>query len=422
VALAGGAIVYFTRRYYFDLHGYRQKPVDGRTISELGVARAVHGARWLVERVANHSLQRYVLLLVLAALVLGVSGARGLALTGTAILTPPDGLAVLVTAALVITAIAATALHARRLLALLLVGVVGLAVSLAFVRLSAPDLALTQLLIEIVTVLLLLLAMYFMPAESPPEASRPRQVRDIAVAVAAGGAVSALAWALLTRPLDTIAWYYLENAKSEGGGYNVVNVILVDFRGFDTLGEITVLGVAAVGILALLQGLRLDAPALDWQGRPWADERYPLMLRVLSRPLLPLALLVSAYLFLRGHNAPGGGFIAALVTGTAMLLQYVGYGSAWARERLPWNYTNVIAAGLLIATGTGLASWAFGAPFLTSTFGYVTWPVVGKFELASAMLFDLGIYLAVVGVVMVIISRIGGLSGPAPVAAQREGR
>jgi multicomponent K+:H+ antiporter subunit A len=422
VALAGGAIVYFTRRYHFDLHGYQQKPVDGRAISELGVARAVHGARWLVERVANHSLQRYVLLLVLTALVLGVSGARGLTLTGTASLTPPDGLAVLITAALVITCIAATLLHTKRLLALVLVGVVGLAVSLAFVRLSAPDLALTQLLVEIVTVLLLLLAMYFMPAESPRESSRPRQVRDIAVAIAAGGAVSALAWALLTRPLETIAWYYLENAKPEGGGYNVVNVILVDFRGFDTLGEITVLGVAAVAILALLQGLRLDAPALDWAGRPWANERYPLMLRVMSQPLLPLALLVSAYLFLRGHNAPGGGFIAGLVTGTAMLLQYVAYGSAWARERLPWNYTNVIAVGLLIATGTGLASWAFGAPFLTSTFGYVTWPVVGKFELASAMAFDLGIYLAVVGVVMVIISRLGGLSGPATVTVQQEGR
>jgi len=422
VALAGGAIVYFTRRYHFDLHGYQQKPVDGRAISELGVARAVHGARWLVERVANHSLQRYVLLLVLAALVLGVSGARGLTLTGTASLTPPDGLAVLITAALVITCIAATMLHTKRLLALVLVGVVGLAVSLAFVRLSAPDLALTQLLVEIVTVLLLLLAMYFMPAESPRESSRPRQVRDVAVAVVAGGAMSALAWALLTRPLDTIAWYYLENAKPEGGGYNVVNVILVDFRGFDTLGEITVLGVAAVGILALLQGLKLDAPALDWEGRPWAKERYPLMLRVMSQPLLPLALLVSVYLFLRGHNAPGGGFIAGLVTGTAMLLQYVAYGGAWARERLPWNYTNVIAAGLLIATGTGLASWAFGTPFLTSTFGYVTWPVVGKFELASAMAFDLGIYLAVVGVVMVIISRLGGLSGSATVAPQREGR
>jgi len=422
VALAGGALVYFTRRYHFDLHGYQQRTVDGRTISEYAVSNAVHGARWLVERVANHSLQRYVLLLVVAALALGFTGARGLTLTGTAALTPADGLAVLMTAALVLTAVASAVLHARRLLALVLVGVVGLAVSLAFVRLSAPDLALTQLLVEIVTVLLLLLAMYFMPAASPPEPSRVRLARDVAVAVAAGGAVAALAWALLTRPFDSIAWYYLANAKPEGGGYNVVNVILVDFRGFDTLGEITVLGIAAVGILALLQGLKLDGPPLDWDGRPWATERYPLMLRVLSQPLLPLALLVSAYLFLRGHNAPGGGFIAGLVTGVAMLLQYVAHGSAWATARLPWDYTRVIAAGLLVATGTGLASWAFGAPFLTSTFGYVTWPVVGKFELASAMVFDLGIYLAVVGVVMVIISRLGGLAGPSGGDAGVEGR
>ncbi len=293
----------------------------------------------------------------------------------------------------------------------MLIGVVGLVVSLAFVRFSAPDLALTQLLVEIVTVLLLLLALYFMPAESPRESSQFRRVRDTVVAVAVGLGTGLLAWAVLTRPFSTIAWYYLENAKSQGGGYNVVNVILVDFRGFDTLGEITVLGIAAVAIVALLQELKLAVPERDWDGRPWATERHPLMLRVLARPLLPLALLVSVYLFLRGHNAPGGGFIAGLVTGTAILLQYVAYGSDWARERLPWNYSTAIALGLLLATATGLASWAFGAPFLTSTFGYVHWPVIGEFELASAMMFDLGIYIVVVGVVMVIVGRLGAMSG-----------
>jgi multicomponent K+:H+ antiporter subunit A len=215
----------------------------------------------------------------------------------------------------------------------------------------------------------------------------------------------------MTRPFSTIAWYYLENAKPQGGGYNVVNVILVDFRGFDTLGEITVLGIAAVAIVALLQELKLAVPERDWDGRPWATERHPLMLQVLARPLLPLALLVSVYLFLRGHNAPGGGFIAGLVTGTAILLQYVAYGSDWVRERLPWNYSTAIALGLLLATATGLASWAFDAPFLTSTFGYVHWPVIGEFELASAMMFDLGIYVVVVGVVMVIVGRLGAMSG-----------
>ena len=87
------------------------------------------------------------------------------------------------------------------------------------------------------------------------------------------------------------------------------------------------------------------------------------------------------------------------------------YGSDWARERLPWNYSTAIALGLLLATATGLASWAFGAPFLTSTFGYVHWPVIGEFELASAMMFDLGIYIVVVGVVMVIVGRLGAMSG-----------
>ena len=139
------------------------------------------------------------------------------------------------------------------------------------------------------------------------------------------------------------------------------------------------------------------------------------MLRVLSRPLLPLALLVSVYLFLRGHNAPGGGFIAGLVTGTAIVLQYVAYGSALgARAPAVESTRRRSRAGLLLATPTGLASWAFGAPFLTSTFGYVHWPVVGEFELASAMVFDLGVYLAVVGVVMVIIGRLGGAVGPRP--------
>jgi len=412
VALAGGASIYFARRYYFGLHGYRQQGYDGRALAEGLVALAVAGSRRLVDRIANASLQRYVLLLLLATLGVGFVGARGLSLAPVDATTPPDALAVALTAALAIAAVAATALHARRLLALVLIGVVGLVVSLAFVRFSAPDLALTQLLVEIVTVLLLLLALYFMPAESPSESSGLRRARDAVVAVAAGLGAGLLAWAVLTRPFRTIAWYYLENAKPQGGGYNVVNVILVDFRGFDTLGEITVLGIAAVAIVALLQELKLDAPQRDWDGRPWATERHPLMLRVLARPLLPLALLVSVYLFLRGHNAPGGGFIAGLVTGTAILLQYVAYGSDWARERLPWNYSTAIALGLLLATATGLASWAFGAPFLTSTFGYVHWPVVGEFELASAMMFDLGIYVVVVGVVMVIVGRLGALSGP----------
>jgi multicomponent K+:H+ antiporter subunit A len=190
----------------------------------------------------------------------------------------------------------------------------------------------------------------------------------------------------------------------------VVNVILVDFRGFDTLGEVTVLGIAAIGILAMLRGLVLHGPDTDGLGRPWARDPYPTVLSVVAKPLLPIALLVSAFLFLRGHNEPGGGFIAALVAGVALILQYVAEGGRTAEARLRGDPRAVLAAGILIATLTGLGSWALGYPFLTSTYGYVSLPVVGKFELASAMFFDLGVFLGVVGTVLVILVGLGHLS------------
>jgi multicomponent K+:H+ antiporter subunit A len=160
----------------------------------------------------------------------------------------------------------------------------------------------------------------------------------------------------------------------------------------------------------MLGGLVLRGPELDWLGRPWARERHPLILGAVSKLLLPMALMVSVFLFLRGHNAPGGGFIAALVTGVALILQYIAHGGRRAASQLGWSHLTLIGLGILIALATGLGSLVFGYPFLTSTFGYVTLPVVGKFELASAMLFDLGVYLGVVGTVLLILAGLGHLS------------
>jgi multicomponent K+:H+ antiporter subunit A len=215
---------------------------------------------------------------------------------------------------------------------------------------------------------------------------------------------------MLTRPADSISSFHLAESKPGGGGTNVVNVILVDFRGFDTLGEITVLGIAAVGILAMLTGLVLRGPRHDWLGRPWFSDPHPLILVTVSKLLLPIALLVAAFLFLRGHNQPGGGFIAGLVTAVALILQYIAEGSRTTRARLPWDHLGLIGAGVLIALLTGVASWLLGYPFLTSTYSYVSLPVIGTFELASAMLFDLGVYLAVVGTVLLILAGIGHVS------------
>ena len=134
---------------------------------------------------------------------------------------------------------------------------VGLVVSLGFVYFSAPDLALTQLSVEVVTTVLLLMALALLPQTTPAESTRARKLRDAALAGLAGAGIAALAYAVLTRAPESIAWYFLREAVPGGGGSNVVNVILVDFRGFDTLGEITVLGIAALGAAVVLAGLRV---------------------------------------------------------------------------------------------------------------------------------------------------------------------
>jgi multicomponent K+:H+ antiporter subunit A len=198
----------------------------------------------------------------------------------------------------------------------------------------------------------------------------------------------------------------MANAKPGGGGTNVVNVILVDFRGYDTLGEITVLAMAALGLSALLAGSRIvpQSPAV-----PASADRYPIMLTELMRPLLPLALTVSVFIFLRGHNLPGGGFIAGLVAAVAIVLQYVASGVDFASDRLRINYVRLLGVGLGIATLTGLGSFVFGYPFLTSTYGYVYPPGLDKFELASAMAFDLGVFLVVIGAVLLALTELASL-------------
>ena len=151
-------------------------------------------------------------------------------------------------------------------------------------------------------------------------------------------------------------------------------------------------------------------PSADSKGNQWSQERHPFVLAVISQSLLPLALLVSAYIFLRGHNMPGGGFIAGLITAIALIQQYVAHGVVWMKERMPINYTGLIASGLFIATLSGLGSWAFGRNFLTTWFDYFYLPVVGKFELASAMVFDFGVYLTVIGATLLILANLGKLT------------
>ncbi|MGE4358388.1 MAG: hydrogen gas-evolving membrane-bound hydrogenase subunit E, partial [Lysobacteraceae bacterium] len=223
-------------------------------------------------------------------------------------------------------------------------------------------------------------------------------------ALAAGLGTASLAWAMLGRPSRTMAGEMLARALPEGHGHTVVNVILVDFRGFDTFGEITVFAIAALIVHALLKRTRL-APEEKVEEAPMSLP----MAADLSQIMFPLALTVSIYLFLRGHDAPGGGFIAGLVLVIPVLLQYLIQGMTAFERQFHIDYVRCIGAGLLIAAATALAPLLRGLPFLTSAHVAPSLPLIGPVPLTSAMGFDLGVYLVVFGASMLILSTIGGV-------------
>jgi multicomponent K+:H+ antiporter subunit A len=408
VAMLGGGALYALRKPLFAIHERYGDTLQGKRIFDAVISAVLVTSRRVTRVLDTGSLQRLVLSLFISVLVLGLTGylSSGSPLSGTRTMLPVDGISLIAAIGLMLAAIATVVMHRQRFTALVLIGAVGLVVSLIFVKFSAPDLALTQLSVEIVTIVLLLLALYFLPQQPARQSGNKRVMRDVLLAAVAGTTASLLTWSVLSRPYESIAGFFIDNAKPGGGGYNVVNVILVDFRGYDTLGEITVLVLAALGIFAMLERLQLPGHEGDG-GRAWNWDINPAVMASLTRLLLPLALLVSIFILLRGHNAPGGGFIAGLVTAIALIMQYLANGVAWTQSRLPANMHPVMAIGLLIAVVTGLGSWLVGHAFLTSTFTYLDWPLIGKFEVASAMLFDLGVYLVVVGATLLILIHIG---------------
>lgn len=428
VALVGGGVLIWS---YKGLHKawMRGPHPDAKGLFEAGLGGVVGLTRLGVHGLHNGSLQRYVLLMVVAALLVGYgaffSSSHG---PGSRVGLPVSPIAVVLWGLMMVATLATVLLHRQRLVALVSLGVVGLLIAVGFAYFSAPDLALTQISVEVVTLILILLALNFLPGDTPVESGKGRRMRDLIIAALAGVGVGSAAWTMITRDGESISGYYLEKSLSEGGGTNVVNVILVDFRGFDTFGEIIVLGIAAVIIFALLDGvLRGEVgrklPGL-LSGRKRSLDIHPMLLAVSARVMLPFILMVGVYMALRGHNLPGGGFVAGLVVAVALVLQHVASGFGWASQRVKLDYHALIGFGVLTAGVTGVAAWGLGYPFLTSTFTHVHLPLIGEFELASAMVFDLGVFLTVLGAVMltlVSLSRLGILPEGSPVSAARDG-
>lgn len=387
---------------------------SGKELYDRSLAFLVQSMRSCNETIYNGSLPRILFVLLLTSTVLGGwTFFKSNYAAGGRELLPVNGVVVVGWILVIAACYIVVRQHRSRLVALLTVNIVGLVSAGAFVLLSAPDLALTQIAVEVVTLILMLLALHFLPKETLLETSAWRQYRDVSLAIASGSGVGYLSWAMMTHDFQSISNYYIQHSKPLGGGANVVNVILVDFRGFDTFGEIMVIGIAAISIFSMLDGMHSGAVFVSlsqWKsGLRFAPNRHPIMMVVVTRIMLPLAILVGCFIFLRGHNLPGGGFIAALVVSIALIMQYMASGFHWADERVHFDYHALIGGGALITAASGIGSMVLGKPFLTSGFRYVDFPFIGKVELASATAFDLGVFLTVVGGVMLALANFSNL-------------
>jgi multicomponent Na+:H+ antiporter subunit A len=307
-----------------------------------------------------------------------------------------------VVAVLAVAIALAVVMVRRRFVAVLLLGGVGQALTVIFLLYGAPDLALTQFMIESLSIVAFLLVLRHLPREYRPAPSWAPVYLRVAISVIVGVAVAwfAVAAGTIERPTDVTD---AVNAMSleQAGGRNVVNVTIVDFRGVDTMFEITVFGVAALGVanlVAAAQGVR--RPGVGRMARVGAES---MVFEQTTKMVFHLTLLVSMYVMLRGHNAPGGGFAGGLVAGAAFVFRLLAGGPERRRPRLTVPPIALIAFGILLAAGSGIGGMLAGGEFLETGVWDMDLPAIGEFHFATAGIFDAGVYLLVIGVVILVL-------------------
>ncbi|OOV89085.1 monovalent cation/H+ antiporter subunit A [Pseudomonas sp. MF6394] len=440
VAMTGGVVLYLLLRKQLKRGRFEYPPLIGYFNGKRGFERCLvvmmRGVRRIEKRISTKRLQTQLFLLVLLAVIGAMIPMINSGLSWGDRPKIPGSIVFVTLWLLAIACALGAAWQAKyhRLAALTMVSVCGLMTCVTFVWFSAPDLALTQLVVEVVTTVLILLGLRWLPRRieevSPLPSSlrkaRIRRLRDLLLSTAVGGGMALLSYAMLTRQTpNDISSFYLSRALPEGGGSNVVNVMLVDFRGFDTLGEITVLGAVALTVYALLRRFRPSKESMELppQQRQLAPDvatdlvnprqasdtalGFMMVPAVLVRLLLPIALVVSFYLFMRGHNQPGGGFVAGLVMSVAFILQYMVAGTQWVEAQMSLRPMRWMGFGLLSATLTGLGALFAGYPFLTTHTWHLSLPLLGDIHIASALFFDVGVYAMVVGSTLLMLTALG---------------
>jgi multicomponent Na+:H+ antiporter subunit A len=390
VTLAAVAIVYAGHR---AIRSRTWRPRYGTEDAYVGIVAALNTAsRAIGPALHSASLRTYVMIIVAASALMG--GAVLVTEPGLRSAVPRTGVTVhevLIVVIIIAGGIAAT-LAQSTMSAVLSLGTVGYGVAMIFLSFGAPDLAMTQFSVETLTVLIYVLV--FRHFRDLGELS-PRfvRVRDAVIAVAIGTFIGVLLLSVATTETPPqLREYFAAFGPTLGHGRNIVNVILVDFRAFDTLGEITVLATAAIGVRGLL---RLGAEG--GEGHPSVHPVASPIFQTAARLLMPLLLVFSVFLLLRGHDQPGGGFVGGLVAASAFALYAIACGVQQARGALPVRPLTLLGTGLLVALVSGLPAVFRGQPFLSAL--WAAEPVA----LGTPYLFDLGVFLVVAGVVLMMI-------------------
>lgn len=378
--------------------------INMNVIYDKVVTGSEEGSRRLTGRIMTGNLRDYLVYILgftalLTCYALVRAGALGSTLSSLHL--TPVSWTELVTVVVMIAG-ALTAVFARQRVAIALgVGTVGFMVAILWFLWEAPDLALTQTIVETVSIVPLFLAFGFMPRlrdrRVKPRAGRVNAIVAILLGVIAGGFTFAASGSQL---FNSIGHYFIENSVPLAGGRNIVNVMLVDFRGFDTLFETTVFALVAIAIFTLVRS-RKDCGGIVEAESPLMIN--PVIVPAVSRVLFYLVLVFSLYLFFRGHNHPGGGFAAGVMAASAVVIWALAFERTAALSLVPVQPRLIIGSGLLIIVGTGLGAVALGYPFLTQAFGHFHIPYLGDVELATATLFDLGVLLVVFGAIHWIV-------------------
>jgi multicomponent Na+:H+ antiporter subunit A len=429
-SLVGGALLFTLRTQLHALQTRLTFPVESQDVYQRSVRALDRGAVEVTGRTQRGSLPIYLgVILAVVALVPGGAAVTSL-LTEEIRWRWWDTPAQAAVGVVVAVAAVLTVRSRRRLRALVLMGVTGYGIALLFQLHGAPDLALTQVLVETLTLVIFVLVLRRLPGLFTDRPLQRNRYWRVAVGAGAGLVTSVfLLVATSARTADPVSEAFGPEAVDYGGGQNVVNVTLVDIRAWDTLGELAVLVTAATGVASLLfietrggalrrvRDVALTVPpdhpvrtrTATWLpgGRTMAPERRSIIIEVVTRLAFHTIVIFSLYLLFAGHNNPGGGFAAGMVSGLALVVRYLAGGRHELDEALPVDAGALIGVGLAIATGSALAPLAVGGTVLQSAVFDLPVPVLGNIHLVTSLGFDMGVYLIVVGLILDLMRCLG---------------